>query len=92
MKLRIRGDTVRLRLKRSEVERIAAGDSIAEQTHFPGTVLTYRLEAGSGRRISGMRESRRQSPGLRMSGFPARSAPGRLGGHITAAYDLRPDS
>ena len=47
MKLRIRGDTVRLRLKRSEVERIAAGDSVSEQTHFPGSVLTYRLETGS---------------------------------------------
>lgn len=45
MKLRIRGDSVRLRLKVSEVNRIAAGESIVEQTHFPNSVLTYRLEA-----------------------------------------------
>ncbi len=44
MKLRIRGDTIRLRLKRSEVNRIAKGSSIVEQTHFPDSVLTYRLD------------------------------------------------
>jgi len=44
MKLRIRGNTLRLRLKRSEVEQIASGQSIVEQTCFPDSVLTYRLE------------------------------------------------
>jgi hypothetical protein len=44
MKLRIRGDSIRLRLKVSEVDRIAAGESIVEETHFPDSVLTYRLE------------------------------------------------
>ncbi len=44
MKLRIRGDTIRLRLKRGEVDRIAAGNSIVEETHFPNSVLTYRLD------------------------------------------------
>ncbi len=44
MKLRIRGDSMRLRLKRSEVDRLAAGISIVEETHFPGAVLTYRLD------------------------------------------------
>jgi hypothetical protein len=44
MKLRIRGDTLRLRLKRSEVEQLAAGTSIVEETHFPDAVLTYRLD------------------------------------------------
>ena len=43
MKLRIRGNSIRLRLKRSEVDRLAAGTSIVEQTHFPDSVLTYRL-------------------------------------------------
>ena len=43
MKLRIRGDTIRLRLKRGEVDQIAAGTSIVEETHFPDSVLTYRL-------------------------------------------------
>ena len=45
MKLRIRGDSIRLRLKINEVDRIATGESIVEQTHFPDSVLTYRLEA-----------------------------------------------
>ncbi len=44
MKLRIRGDSVRLRLKRGEVDQIAAGSSIVEETHFPDSVLTYRLD------------------------------------------------
>lgn len=44
MKLRIRGDTLRLRLKRGEVDQIAAGTSIVEETHFPSAVLKYRLD------------------------------------------------
>ena len=44
MKLRIRGDTLRLRLKHGEVEQLAAGTSIVEKTHFPDAVLTYRLD------------------------------------------------
>lgn len=44
MKLRIRGNSIRLRLKRSEVEQIAAGDSIVDETRFPGATLTCRLE------------------------------------------------
>ncbi len=41
MKLRIRCDSLRLRLKRGEVAQVAAGKSIVEETHFPGSVLTY---------------------------------------------------
>lgn len=52
MKLRIRGDTLRLRLKRSEVDRIAEGSSIVEQTHFPDSVLTYRLDVAGNNEIS----------------------------------------
>lgn len=44
MKLRIRENTIRLRLKRAEVEQIASGQSIVEKTHFPQSVLTYRLD------------------------------------------------
>ena len=44
MKLRIRGDSIRMRLKIGEVERIGAGERIAETTHFPGSDLTYSLE------------------------------------------------
>jgi len=52
MKLRIRGDTIRLRLKRSEVDQIAAATSIVEKTHFPDSVLTYRLEVSENSDIS----------------------------------------
>ncbi len=52
MKLRIRGDTLRLRLKRREVDRIAAGTSIVEKTHFPDSVLTIRLDLSESNDIS----------------------------------------
>ena len=44
MKLRIRGNSIRLRLKRSEVDRLAAGDKLVEETQFPASVLSYSLE------------------------------------------------
>lgn len=44
MKLRIRENTIRLRLKRAEVDQLASGQSIVERTHFPDSVLTYRLD------------------------------------------------
>jgi hypothetical protein len=52
MKLRIRGDSIRLRLKRAEVDQIAAGTSIVEETHFPDSVLTYRLDISENSDIS----------------------------------------
>ncbi len=45
MKLRIYGDSIRLRLKVGEVERIAAGEIIVEVTHLPDSTLTYCLVA-----------------------------------------------
>lgn len=52
MKLRIRGDNIRLRLKRGEVDQLAAGASIVEQTHFPNGVLTFRLDVAGNSDIS----------------------------------------
>ncbi len=52
MKLRIRGDTIRLRLKRVDVDQIAAGTSSVEETHFPNSVLTYRLDVSENSDIS----------------------------------------
>ena len=52
MKLRIRGDSIRLRLKRGEVDQIAAGTSIVEETHFPNSVLTFRLDVTDNNDIS----------------------------------------
>ena len=49
MKIRILGDHVRLRLARSEVERVAAGLPVEENTRFPdGNHLRYALETGGG--------------------------------------------
>ncbi len=48
MKLRIRGNTLRLRLTRSEVDAIGRGESVSETTAFPdGTTLQYRLVPGA---------------------------------------------
>ncbi len=44
MKLRICGDTLRLRLKRGEVDQLAAGVGIVEETQFPSSVLTFLLD------------------------------------------------
>lgn len=52
MKLRIRGDSVRVRLKRSEVEQLAAGDSIIAITHFPDAEFSYRLDVVGGSTIT----------------------------------------
>ncbi len=52
MKLRILGDAIRLRLKRGEVDQIAAGTSIVEETHFPNAVLTFRLDVSENSEVS----------------------------------------
>lgn len=44
MKLRIRGNSLRLRLKRSEVDRLAAGNKLVEETEFPEAAFSYSLE------------------------------------------------
>lgn len=46
MKLRIKGNSLRLRISRSEVARILAGDSVEETIHFTseaGASFTYAL-------------------------------------------------
>ena len=44
MKLRIRDNTLRLRLTRSEVDRVGSGGSIEAETHFMGgSILRYTL-------------------------------------------------
>lgn len=48
MKLRIRGNSLRLRLTKSEVERIGEGGRVEESIIFaPGQRLTYALEAAA---------------------------------------------
>jgi hypothetical protein len=44
MKLRIRGNSIRLRLTQPEVGTLASGGAVEERTRFPdGAVLRYRL-------------------------------------------------
>ncbi len=46
MKLRIRGNSIRLRLTRPEVDQLVARGVVEEETRFPdGGVLRYRLVA-----------------------------------------------
>ncbi|WP_047497251.1 hypothetical protein [Terriglobus sp. TAA 43] len=43
MKLRIKGDSIRLRVSRSELQRLRDGQVIEETVHFPGGDLRYAL-------------------------------------------------
>lgn len=43
MKLRIRGDSVRLRLTRGELDRLAADDVVTDACHFAAARLEYRV-------------------------------------------------
>ena len=46
MKLRIQGDSIRLRLTQSEVAHFAADGTVEATTHFgPGRTLTYALQS-----------------------------------------------
>ncbi|MEM1439157.1 MAG: hypothetical protein AAF545_12005 [Pseudomonadota bacterium] len=48
MKLRIRNDSLRLRLGQAEVSRIAEGDAVEGCMHLPdGTEFRYRLEGAN---------------------------------------------
>jgi hypothetical protein len=48
MKLRFRQNSLRLRLNRLEVERLASGAELWEEVHFPGNGrMIYGLRAGS---------------------------------------------
>ena len=49
MKLRIKGNTLRIRVSRSEVARLLAGDRLEETIHFssaPVAKFTYALQQG----------------------------------------------
>ena len=48
MKLRIRGDSLRLRLTRSEVQRLDETGEVRETIHFGPSALDYVLRRGEG--------------------------------------------
>jgi HSP20 family molecular chaperone IbpA len=47
MKLRMFGNSLRLRLSRGEVSRLAAGEAVEERTELLPASLTYRIELGA---------------------------------------------
>ena len=48
MKLRFRGNTIRLRVNQREVKDLAAGTPLTEQVHFPDEcALSYTLQQGA---------------------------------------------
>lgn len=51
MKIRIKGNTIRLRLTKSEVDHFANFRSLSETTDFGSTVLTYSLKQYEGDRM-----------------------------------------
>ena len=44
MKLRIKGNTIRIRLSEKEVNLLAEGKPVIEETHFPASTLTYKVQ------------------------------------------------
>jgi hypothetical protein len=48
MKIRIKGNSVRYRLTRSEVETFSKNGFLSETTHFLSNTLTYALKAAPG--------------------------------------------
>jgi hypothetical protein len=47
MKIRIKGNSLRYRLTKSEVSTLAEQGIIQEKTEFPGNTLTYAIEAST---------------------------------------------
>ncbi|GAA4461600.1 hypothetical protein GCM10023093_06520 [Nemorincola caseinilytica] len=48
MKIRIKGNSVRIRVTRPEAEKLAAGESLQETTMFPNGTFTYALQSKTG--------------------------------------------
>lgn len=44
MKLRIKGNTIRIRLSETEVNLLAEGNPVIEETQFPSSKLTYKIQ------------------------------------------------
>ncbi|MEZ2414321.1 hypothetical protein ACA086_05100 [Muriicola sp. E247] len=51
MKIRIKGNSVRFRLTRSEVEELCSVGYIKETTHFPGSTFSYAVKKSTGKKI-----------------------------------------
>lgn len=52
MKLRIKGDSIRIRLTQSETAALGQGELISDRTHFPlGNSLCYQLTTGDSHKV-----------------------------------------
>ena len=47
MKLRIKGNTIRIRLSETEVNLLGEGKPVVEETHFPSSKLTCKIQPSS---------------------------------------------
>lgn len=45
MKLRIKGNTLRLRLTQTEIDQLGQGETVREEIPFPQAILTYAVAA-----------------------------------------------
>lgn len=52
MKIRIKGNSVRFRLTKSEVERLRSASHLEEQTEFSGKTFAYAIEVTNGNKLS----------------------------------------
>ena len=52
MKLRIKGNTVRIRLEQKELDQLLRTGEVSESTDFPQTSLTYRLLSSKEQSVS----------------------------------------
>jgi len=52
MKIRIKGNSLRYRLTKTEVSTLAQQGIIEEQTEFPGSTLTYAIKATTATELS----------------------------------------
>ena len=47
MKLRIKGNTIRIRLSENEVNLLELGTSVQDKTCFPSSILSYRIQVSN---------------------------------------------
>jgi len=52
MKIRIKGNSLRYRLTKSEVEKLFTDGKLEERTQFTGKTLVYAIETGKEERLS----------------------------------------
>ncbi len=95
MKLRIKGNTIRLRLSKPEVETLANTGYVKEQTDFGSTQLTYQLEKNDRNEIKAVFQNNKLTvyiPHGFATDWPANNITGidnkEMNGDLTGLYIL----